>query len=137
MTNLSVIENKISSIKKYLNIIERYKIYSREEIENNIDIKGAIERYLYLVAQATIDLAEAIISFKKFRKPSTMSESFYILEENNIISKDLTQKMVGMTGFRNAVAHDYEKINYDLVYKIIHRDIKDIENFIEIASKVY
>ncbi|PJE73487.1 MAG: hypothetical protein COV02_02375 [Candidatus Terrybacteria bacterium CG10_big_fil_rev_8_21_14_0_10_41_10] len=137
MTNLSVIENKISSIKKYLNIIERYKIYSREEIENNIDIKGAIERYLYLVAQATIDLAEAIISFKNFRKPSTMSESFYILEENNIISKDLTQKMVGMTGFRNAVAHDYEKINYDLVYKIIHRDIKDIENFIEIASKVY
>ena len=136
MTNLSVIENKISSIKKYLGIVKRYKAYSREEIENNVDIKGAIERYLYLVAQATIDLAEAVISYKNLRKPSTMAESFYILEENSLISKDLTQKMVGMTGFRNAIAHDYDKINYDLVYKIIHQDTKDIENFIDIISKI-
>ena len=136
MTNLSVIENKISSIKKYLSIVERYKTYSREEIENNIDIKGAIERYLYLSAQATIDLAEAVIAYKNLRKPSTMAESFYILEEKNIISKELTQKMAGMTGFRNAIAHDYDKINYDLVYKIIHQDIKDIEVFIDIISKI-
>ena len=84
MTNLSVIENKISSIKKYLKITERYKKHSREEIENNIDIKGAVERYLYLAAQATIDLAEAVIAYKNFRKPTTMSEAFHILEENKI-----------------------------------------------------
>ena len=136
MTNLSVIENKISSVKKYLGIAERYKTYSREEIENNVDINGAVERYLYLAAQATIDLAEAVIAYKNFRKPSTMAESFCILEENAIISKDLAKKMIGMTGFRNAVAHDYDKINYDLVYKIIHQDIKDIENFIDIVSKI-
>lgn len=136
MTNLSVIENKISSIKKYLNIIERYKKYSRKEIEDNIDIKGAIERYLYLAAQATIDLAEAVISYKNFRKPSTMAESFHILEENSVISKDLTQKMIGMTGFRNAIAHDYDKINYDLVYKIIHQDIEDLRIFTGIVSKI-
>lgn len=136
MTNLSVIENKISSVKKYLSIVERYKIYSRKEIEDNIDIKGAIERYLYLAAQATIDLAEAIISYKNFRKPSTMAESFHILEENSIISKDLTQKMIGMTGFRNAIAHDYDKINYDLVYKIIHQDIEDLQIFTAIVSRI-
>ncbi|MEK7069526.1 MAG: DUF86 domain-containing protein [Patescibacteria group bacterium] len=136
MTNLSVIENKISSVKKYLGITERYKAYSREEIENNIDIKGAVERYLYLTAQATIDLAEAVIAYKNLRKPSTMAESFHILEENNIISKVLTQKMIGMTGFRNAIAHDYDKINYDLVYKIIHQDIQDIKDFLDIVSKI-
>lgn len=136
MTNLSVIENKISSVKKYLGIIERYKKYSRKEIEDNIDIKGAIERYLYLAAQATIDLAEAVISYKNFRKPSTMAESFHILEENEVISKDLAQKMIGMTGFRNAIAHDYDKINYDLVYKIIHQDIEDLIIFTDIVSKI-
>lgn len=136
MTNLSVIENKISSIKKYLSIIERYKTYSRKEIEDNVDIKGAIERYLYLATQATIDLAEAVISYKNFRKPSTMAESFHILEENGVISKELTQKMIGMTGFRNAIAHDYDKINYDLVYKVIHQDIRDLIIFTDIVSKI-
>ena len=37
---------------------------------------------------------------------------------------------------RNTVANDYEKINYDLVYKIIQKDIKDIESFMEIISKI-
>lgn len=136
MSNMAVIENKISSIKKYLKILDGYKKYSREDIENDLNIKGAVERYLYLAAQATIDLAEAVIAYKKFRKPSTMAESFYILQEGGIIPPELTAKMVGMTGFRNAIAHDYEKINYDLVYKIIQQDIKDIENFINIVSKI-
>ena len=36
MTNLSVIENKISSIKKYLKILDGYKKYSREDRYNNL-----------------------------------------------------------------------------------------------------
>lgn len=136
MNNLAVIENKISSIKKYLKILEGYKKYSREEIENNVDVKGAIERYLYLAAQATIDLAEAVIAYKKFRKPSTMAESFDILKEEKIISGEMAEKMTGMTGFRNVIAHDYEKINYDLVYRIIQQDIKDVEGFIDIVAKI-
>ncbi|RJQ32345.1 DUF86 domain-containing protein [Candidatus Parcubacteria bacterium] len=134
MSNPVVIENKISSIRKYLKILDRYKKYSREEIESNIDIRGAVERYLYLVSQATIDLAEAVIAYKKFRKPSTLSESFHILNEEGVIDQNLTEKMIGMTGFRNIVAHDYEKVNYDLVYQILQGDIKDIEEFIKIVD---
>lgn len=134
MTNLSVIENKISSIKKYLKILERYQGYSSQEIEKNVDIRGAVERYLYLATQATIDLAEAIISFKNFRKPATMTESFYILNEENIISQELTEKLVKMVGFRNVIAHDYEEINYDIVYDVLHYRLKDIEDFIKIAG---
>lgn len=136
MSNLIVIENKISSIKKYLKILDGYKKYSKEEIENDINIKGALERYLYLAAQATIDLAEAVIAYKKFRKPTTLSESFHILNEEKITSKELTEKMVGMTGFRNIVAHDYEKINYDLVYRVLQSGLKDIEEFVSFVSKI-
>lgn len=136
MSNLTVIENKISEARKYLKILERYKKYSKEEIVNDIDIKGALERYLYLAAQSVIDLADAIIAYKKFRKPTTLSESFYILNEENIISGELTEKMVKMTGFRNTIAHDYGKLNYDIVYNTLHNNLKDIEEFLEIANKI-
>jgi uncharacterized protein YutE (UPF0331/DUF86 family) len=62
MANLSKIENKISKVSKYLKILENYKKYTPEEIEKNLDIRGAVERYLYLVVQSAIDLAQAIIS---------------------------------------------------------------------------
>jgi uncharacterized protein YutE (UPF0331/DUF86 family) len=130
MTNLSVIENKISSVQKYLSILERYRAYSQKEIADDIDRRGAVERYLYLAVQATIDLAEAVIAFKNLRKPSTMSESFYILNEAGIVPPDLTEQMVKMTGFRNVIAHDYEKLNYDIVYDVLQNRLANIEKFL-------
>jgi len=135
MSNPAVIENKISAIKKYLKILERYKKYSQEKIEKDIDIRGAAERYLYLAAQATIDLAEAIIAYKKFRKPASMSEAFHILNEEGIITDSLTKKMIGMTGFRNIITHDYGKINYEIVYEVLQKGLEDIRGFIKAILK--
>lgn len=136
MTNLSTLENKISSTRKYLKILDRYKKYSKKEIINNIDIKGAVERYLYLACQATIDLAEAVISYKRLRKPTAMNENFYVLQEEGIINSSLTNNLVGMVGFRNVVAHDYEKINYDIMYDVLQNKLKYLEEFLEIVGNI-
>lgn len=127
MTNISVIENKISQINKYLNILEKYKKHTKEEIISSIDLKGTVERYLYLVIQTAIDLAEAIISYKKLRKPTTMGESFSILKEENIIGKELEDELIKMVGFRNILAHEYEDIDYDILYEVLTKKTKDIE----------
>ena len=136
MTNLAVLENKISSAKKYLKILERYKKYSKKEIETDLDKKGATERYLYLAVQATSDLAEATVSYRNFRKPTTMTEAFYILNEEKIISDELTEKMVRMIGFRNIIAHDYEKVDFDIVYDVLQNKLTDIENFLDTISSL-
>ena len=136
MTNFSVVENKISSVKKYLTILQNFKKYTRKEIKNDLNIKGAVERYLYLVSQATIDTAEAFISLKDFRKPTTLREGFEILEEEKIISVELREKMVKMAGFRNFIAHDYDKIDYDKVYDVLQNRLTDIKEFIEQIKKL-
>jgi len=137
MTNFSVIENRISYLKKYLNILEGYKRYTREQIEKDVDIKGMVERYLYLVVQSTIDLAEAVLSFNNLRKPTTLGEAFVILEETKIIDKDLANEMIKMVGFRNILAHDYAEINYDIVYKVLQNKLSDIEKFIQQIKKQF
>ena len=135
MTSFNVIENKISSTRKYLSILERYEKYSKEEVENNIDIRGAVERYLYLVVQSAIDLAESVIAYRKLRKPTTMAESFRILYETEMIPLELMQKLVQMTGFRNAIAHAYEDLDYGIVIDVLHNGKKDIAEFLNIMEK--
>lgn len=135
MSNLKIIENKISAVRRYLKISERYQKYPKAKLLENLDIKGATERYLYLTAQSAIDLAEAVIAYKKFRKPTTMTDAFYILNEEKIIAADLTKKMVEMVGFRNIIAHDYEKVNYDIVYNVLREGLKDIEKFLTKIKK--
>ena len=137
MTNFSIIENKISAAKRYLKILERYKKYSQEELIKNIDLRGAVERYLYLATQAAIDLAEAVISLKNLRKPTASSECFYILEEEEIIKRELAEKLVKMVGFRNIIAHDYQKIDYDIMYDILINRLKDIEQFLKLIEKTF
>ena len=134
MSNLTVIENKISAVKKYLTILQRYEKYTQEEIEHDVDIKGALERYLYLAVQATIDLAEAIIAYKRYRKPTTMREGFVILQEEQVITPVLVKKMVQMTGFRNIITHDYETVDFRIVYDILHEGVNDIQKFIQTIS---
>ncbi len=131
MSTKIVVENKISAIRKYLTILKRYRSYSRKEIEEDIDIRGAVERYLYLVVQAVIDCSEAVIALRRFRKPTTMSDTFYILQEEGVISQAQTKVLVQMSGFRNIIAHDYEKIDYDVVYKAIHEGPKDVMQFVK------
>lgn len=131
MSSIKVIENKISSVRKYLKILQRYKGYKKEEIEGNIDIRGAVERYLYLAVQSAIDLAEAVIAYKGFRKPTTMSEAFDILNEERLIPAKLTNELVKMVGFRNILTHDYEKLDYKIVYNVLQNGRKDIESFLK------
>ena len=137
MSSLSVIESKISAIKKYLKILHGFKSFSQQKMENDVIQKGAMERYLYLVVQATLDLAESIIAFKEFRRPTTYSENFYILEEENFITKELSRKLVNMAKFRNIIAHDYENVDFSVVYAALQNNLVDIEGFIaEVKDKL-
>lgn len=135
MSSLTVIETKISHIQKYLQLLERYKKFSQKDLEQNPDLRGAVERYLYLATQATLDLGEAAIAFSEFRRPGTYTEVFYILDETEFISKDLSERLVNMTKFRNIIAHDYEKLDFGIVYDALQNRLGDIEEFIKAVKE--
>ena len=129
MTTLDTIDNKISQIKKYLARATTYEKYSRREIEDTDVVRDSLERVLFLVTQGTIDLGDMLISYKGLRKPGNQSEIFQILKEHEIIPRELEEKLISMAGFRNIIVHGYAEVNYDTVYKILHTNLKDVEEF--------
>jgi len=135
MNSQETIENKISSVRKYLTILENYKKYTRSQIEESLDLRGAVERYLYLAIQSTIDLAGAYISYRNYRKPTTMSDSFVILKERKVVPDEIIKKMILMTGLRNVITHDYDELDYGIVVDVLNNGTKDIESFLESLSK--
>ena len=136
MTNLHVIENKASAVRKYLALLDIYKGRSQEEIESDATLRGAVERYLYLAVQATIDLAEATIAYKHFRKPMTNRECFEILTENGLIESDLADRLIRMSAFRNLLAHAYDRIDYSIVVEVLSGSLPDLAQFLDAIEKV-
>jgi len=131
MTNVDVLKNKISEIQKYFQLLKNYQNVKKDDLLKDATLKGAVERYLYLICQATIDFAEALISYLNLRTPSTYGEIFEILGEQKLISKEMVLKMKKMVGFRNILAHAYGEINIDIIFEVLKKDIQDFTFFIE------
>jgi uncharacterized protein YutE (UPF0331/DUF86 family) len=134
MTNKSVLENKISSSKKYLTILKNHQGLKLEIFTSELILKGAIERYLYLAIQSSIDLAEAFIAYRGFRKPLSYRESFEVLQENQIIPQNLQENLRKMCGFRNIITHDYQTIDDNITLDILNNHLSDIEEFTRIIE---
>lgn len=88
--------------------------------------------FLFNITQAIqncIDIATHIVSDEGWGMPGTQSESFEILGEKDVISNELVQKLIAMSGFRNRIIHEYEKLNIDIVYEVWQKGLEDIEKF--------
>jgi uncharacterized protein YutE (UPF0331/DUF86 family) len=60
---------------------------------------------------------------------------FYLLEENGYLDRSLTEKMVKAVGFRNLIAHEYEKLDLSQVHKVAQKDIFDLNAYIKAVFK--
>lgn len=131
MSTIQIIENKISYLQKRLLSAKKYQCHSLEEMIQNETIRDAIERKLYIVSQASIDLAEVVVAFKEFRKPTTMREAIDILGEEGIVPTEFAGRFHNIVGFRNALAHDYEDLKIEVVYDVLQNKLVEVEEFIK------
>lgn len=81
--------------------------------------------------QGCIDLGSHIVSDEGWGVPVSISEIFYKFEEHDIISPELAENLIPMAGFQNLVVHQYEDIDYKIVFVIYHERFVDIENSID------
>jgi uncharacterized protein YutE (UPF0331/DUF86 family) len=133
MTRKDSLLNKISATLKYLEILKRY--VGVKDLQNDIDKKAAVERYLYLCIQSAIDVAEGLIAYQNLRKPRSYRECFEILHEKNIINVELMENLKKMVSFRNILSHDYEKFDFSLIENVLQHRLSDIYKLLEVVGR--
>ncbi|MBW2995234.1 DUF86 domain-containing protein, partial [Candidatus Woesearchaeota archaeon] len=83
------------------------------------------------IIEAVVDLAFLIIKDKGLKIPEEDKEAFDILSSENVISKELAEKLKDAKGMRNIIAHEYGKIDDEIVFHSITEELeKDITDFI-------
>lgn len=128
MENEAVIINKYESIQK---CIKRIEEEYEGKIENLYDYRrlDPIVLNLQRACEIAIDIAMYIISNRKLGVPQTKKETFIKLEENNLISKDISTNMQKIVGFRNIAIHDYKQIDEEILADVIENHLIDLTNF--------
>ena len=132
-----VILNKVASIEKCIKRIKEEYVGSEAELETNFTKQDAIILNLQRACEATVDLAARLVRLNNLGIPQKTRDVFIFLEEGKIISKDLSQKLQKMVGFRNIAVHDYQAINVKIVKSIIEKNLVDFFEFTQLVLEKF
>ena len=72
-----------------------------------------------------------MIKHRGLRPSQSYAEAFDILGENGILDKAFSYEFARIAGFRNFLAHDYEKVDGAMVCGQILGRLDDVESFID------
>lgn len=128
MPDKDIVLAKVASTQKCLSRIRQITGLKPEALDD-INKQDIFVLNLQRAVQSAIDLAAHIIASEGLGIPDTMKDNFVKLEQAEILSKDLSQKMQSMVGFRNIAIHDYQAINAEILKTILTRHLKDLEDF--------
>jgi len=124
------LESKIRFIKENLKKLRSFQEISEEEFVADHRNYDAAKYNLQVSIEALIDISNHIISRENLGVPDTNADSFKILAENGIISKDKLTTFTAMARFRNKVVHLYDEIDNAEIYRIIVENLDDFDYFI-------
>lgn len=129
------IKDKIKEIENYLN--ELLEIIPRNLNEyRELKTRAACERYFEVIIEAVVDLAFLIIKDKKLKIPEEDKEAFDVLVTESIISEELARRLKDAKGMRNLIAHEYGKVDDEIVFNAITEELeKDAREFIRAITK--
>ena len=137
MVDRPLVLRKIEKIETYLGSIQKKKDPGNDAFQKDRDLQSIVLFNLIQAIQACSDIAAHIISDAGWEMPGSQAESFETLAKKKVISPQLSRKMIQMSGFRNRIVHEYEKIDLKIVHKVWRRNSKDLDTFCRTVVKKY
>ena len=124
------IQAKIARIFEYVATLDGLKENCVQRMKGDKVYRGSVLYYLYMVADSCVALAEMIIKLRDLRPPQSYSEAIDILGENEIIPQEFAYEFARIAGFRNFLAHDYEKVVYEDICETMLNKLDEVRQYI-------
>ncbi|NOQ50938.1 MAG: DUF86 domain-containing protein [Desulfuromonadaceae bacterium] len=124
-----ILLSKLDSLQRCLSRISTKTPGHADILQQDLDLQDIIAINLERAVQICVDIAAHIIAVKNVPAPATMAESFDRLFDLKVISKKTAGQMKNAVGFRNISVHEYQKIDWLIVYRIITEHNEDFKDF--------
>ncbi len=125
-----VVERKIESLRKCIARVEQRCPVTLDELIADLDAQDVLVLNLTRSVQLCVDISMHILSTLNRPIPETMGQSFTELAEASIIDKQLADDLCKAVGFRNVAVHNYEEINWAIVFAIAREKLENFKRFV-------
>lgn len=138
MINEHFLKRKISLIQDDLVKLSSLAKDSFDEIMKDFIKQAAVERILERIVNRAIDINQYLISeltTKSIIPPKNYRETFLRVSELGIYNKEFAEETAKSIGTRNILVHEYDNVNYSLIYSSINDCLKDYHQYCEYILK--
>lgn len=126
-----IVERKLDSLYHCINRINEKCPANAQALSADIDLQDVIVLNLSRAVQLCVDLASHLLSDTDSTPPNTMGETFELLSAQKIIDDELALRLKKSVGFRNLAVHNYDALNWDIVYAVATKRLDDFRKFAE------
>lgn len=129
MISNPVIQAKQDALNRCLLRIKEKTPNNAEALLNSVDLQDIITLNLSRAVQLSVDISTHLIAELSLERPDTMGGSMDILVKANILKPSTGLQLKKAIGFRNIAVHNYEAINWVIVFSIISQHLQDFVSF--------
>lgn len=124
-----VVLNKLESLRRCITRVQEKAPASADVLVKDYDLQDIIVLNLERAVQLCVDIGMHIIGDLDVPMPDTMSQTFETLANSGCLDRATTERMIKAVGFRNTAVHAYQKMDWEIVYRIITRHLDDFRDF--------
>ena len=124
-----IVAEKLEALRCCIKRIDDKRPARLDTLISDQDIQDILVLNLTRAVQLCVDIGSHIISESEEAPPQTMGDVFSILERLRIITPPTSQRLKSAVGFRNIAIHNYEAINWEIVYAICEKSLADFRQF--------
>lgn len=126
----AVIAQKLESLRRCVARLESRCPATVEALKADVDLQDIVALNLTRAVQLSVDIAAHwLADHGSVGSPQTMGQAFSLLAESDVIGDELARRLRKSVGFRNIVVHNYEVVDWAIVFAICSRQLGDFREF--------
>jgi uncharacterized protein YutE (UPF0331/DUF86 family) len=129
-----VIERKLESLRHCIARVRAKRPPTAESLAADADLQDVLVLNLSRAVQVCVDIGAHLLAPSGSAPPATMGETFTRLGEVGLIDTELAARLRKAVGFRNIAVHNYEVIDWEIVWLLAGDPLGDFEAFAKQAA---
>jgi len=124
-----ILDQKLEYLRRCIKRVEVKTPSHVSQLIKDQDIQDILVLNLTRAVQLCVDIGSHVISESEEPAPTTMGDVFSTLENLGAITSITCKSMRKSVGFRNIAVHNYDAINWQIVYAICNNLLVDYRRF--------
>jgi len=130
VVKVRAILERLHALDEYIRLLEPYREWSIRRLTDDRIVYGGVLHYLQLSAQIVMDISAHLQVELDLERVTDYREAILSLGKHGILPVEFTERMRGLTGFRNILVHEYLTVDPLKVQAALGDGLEDLKAFI-------